>query len=82
MAVELKNEMVCEQALFEYRMIRSEEPFSANKMQMSHDGQSGSVFVCTFPGLLKADVGEDGNMVDTVLSKANVELESLFLDTH
>jgi len=80
-AVEIKNEMVCEQGLFKYRMVRSEEPFSRHKMEFSPDAQTGSVFVCTFPGLLKTDVSENGNMVDVVLCKANVELDSVFLDS-
>jgi len=80
-AVEIKNEMVCEQGLFKYRMVRSEEPFSPHKMEFSPGAQSGSVFVCTFPGLLKTDVTENGNMVDVVLCKAHVELESVFLDS-
>jgi hypothetical protein len=62
-------------------MIRSEEPFSAVKMEVSDEGQSGSVVVCTFPGLIITDVNEDGDLVDMVLCKANVELESVLLDT-
>jgi hypothetical protein len=82
MAVELKNEMVCEQGLFEWRMIRSEEPFSPQIMEFSPEEQSGAVFVCTFPGLFKTDYDADGRVVDLVLTKANVELESLFLEFH
>ena|SRR5271170_663915 len=71
--VNLANLMTAEQYFFDCSiMCAGEEPADAS----IKDGQSGRVFMCTFPGLSRR-ICRDGKTVFVPLVKHSVELESI-----
>jgi hypothetical protein len=79
LAVNSANEMTEEQAMFRCVMIEAGRPPSESSVQIAGEGQSGNVFMCTFPmfARLVRDEGK-GKLVPVYVVKACVELESAF----
>ena len=77
-AIELANEMTCEQALFKCKMFSSASAFIDKFMYVPDDKQKGRVYMCTFP-LFTKRVCHDGRLSwSGRLQPASVELESVF----
>jgi hypothetical protein len=77
-AIELANEMTCEQALFRCKIFPSGTAFNDELMYIPDDNQKGRVYMCTFPLFVKR-VYQDGRLYwRGPLEPASVELESVF----
>ena len=71
--VSLANAMTAEQYFFDCSIMGAgEEPADASVK----DGQSGRIFMCTFPGLGRT-IRSDGKSVLVPLVRPSVELESI-----
>jgi hypothetical protein len=76
-AIDLANLMTAEQASFKATIIQAGECFNAKYMQLPDSGQSGLVYLCTFPLFTKLTM-ENGKLDYAIFVRADVELESEF----
>lgn len=77
-AIELANEMTCEQALFKCKIFPSGEAFMDKFMYVPDDNQRGRVYICTFPLFIKRIYHDGRASWGGRLQPASVELESAF----
>lgn len=76
-AIDLANLMTAEQARFRPIFVQAKKHFQEKYMQLPDSGQSGLVYLCTFPGFTNLTC-EDGKLRDASFVRADVELESEF----
>ena len=75
-AIELKNAMTSEQAIYYCYWLESGEKVHENIAESSSEEVSGTTMLCTFPGLKRiASNDRDDNVI--IVVKATVELEAV-----
>ena len=77
LAINLANEITEEQAMVRCIMIEAGRPPSESKVQIVEEGQSGNVFMCTFPMFGKV-IRDEGEEKLVPIFKGYVELDSAF----
>jgi hypothetical protein len=53
MAIDVKEEMSQEQALYHVDWVRCQEPFQEGRMDVLDENPSGTILFCLFPGLIR-----------------------------
>lgn len=77
-AIELKNTMTQEQALYHCFCPESGQIFNDFYVEVSDEEQAGTVLACTFPGLART-IKKDDKELHVVVVKASAVLESTFV---
>jgi hypothetical protein len=77
-AIELKNTMTQEQALYQCFCPDSGQAFDDRYAEVSDEEQAGTVLACTFPGLART-IKKDDKALYIVVVKASAVLESTFV---
>ena len=76
MAIELKNNMTEEQAIYRCFMVAIDEQVNmVNFEDEFGDEQSGIVLLCTFPGLHRRHLNQDGSDETVIIVRAFGELQ-------